>query len=109
VAGDTKQSVRASELARRHVERAIGVLSDIIADPDAYETKDALKAAEMILDRAEGKAAQAIITVPTQRRRAVEFAGMSNAELMDAIDAEFEEAPRKALPAPNVDDDPLLG
>lgn len=77
------------------------------------EARDRLRAAEVILDRGHGKAAQAIIAVPASRQLQAALAGMSEAELMqlvndapmprlvssgdlhsDAIDAEYAEVPR---------------
>ena len=101
----------ASALAREHTERAIETVADVLQDPFA-ENKDRLKAAELMLDRGHGKAAQAVIQIPASRRQAEALARLSDDELMliinsrplprlrsDAIDV-----PAQVVPA----EDPLL-
>lgn len=90
--------------ARALGERALDVLEEIMDSHE--EAKDRIRAAEAILDRGYGKAAQAVIAIPAQRRAALAAASMSDDELRRVIDAEFEEVrPTAALPAPK---DPLL-
>lgn len=107
----------ASELAREHTESAIQVLSEVMNDWLA-ETKDRIKAAEALLDRGHGKAAQAVIAVPMTRQQQMQLAGMSDADLIAHIqavplprlvdqrvrDADFEIVTQPAEP----DIDPLL-
>ena len=121
----------ASALARNHTEKAIETVADVLNDPFA-ENKDRLKAAELMLDRGHGKAAQAVIQVPANRRQAEALARLSDDELMniiqsrplprlraDAIDVPAEDAsvvPSRAARAVQaarampvaLEDDPLL-
>ena len=53
----------ADAIAREHAEEALEIIRDIMIDP-LQETKDRLRAAETMLDRGHGKAAQAIIAIP---------------------------------------------
>lgn len=109
---------RADAIARDHVSEAMEVIRDVMIDP-LSETKDRLKAAEMIIERGEGKVAQAIIAIPGTKRMAEQYAAMTDDALMDlinasplprlgapAVDAEYEEI----VPAGTIDfsDDPLL-
>lgn len=98
----------ADTLAREHTEKAIDTIVSVMDDPFA-ENKDRIRAAETILDRGHGKAAQAIIAIPG-RQIAAMLAGKSDEELMAIlnqtqlprlapIDAEFQEV---------VPQDPLL-
>lgn len=103
----SEQSTDATELARRHTPKAIGVLADIIENRELHETRDVIRAAESLLDRAHGKPTQAVIVAHTERRKALKFASMSDAELMEAIDGDYTPL---ALPSPaSVESDPLLG
>jgi hypothetical protein len=77
----------ASKLARDHDAEAIKVIKDIMDDPHA-EHKDRLKAAEALLDRGHGKAAQAIIAVPASRKMITELAALSEEELYAVIQSE---------------------
>lgn len=97
--------MRAAELARRHTEKAIEVMAEVMQDPFA-ENRDRLKAANDLLDRGHGKAAQAVIAVPPSKALRALAAAMSDQELRqiinqplprlrheseDAIEAEFSE------------------
>lgn len=97
------------------------VIRDVMIDP-LSEVKDRLKAAEMMIERGEGKVAQAIIAIPASKRMAEHYAGMSDEDLLDVIaseplpslmapvqDAEFEEIVPAGTIDPLIDDtDPLL-
>lgn len=99
----------ASKLAREFDTEALKVIKSIMDDPLA-EPKDRLKAAEALLDRGHGKAAQAIIAVPASRKLATALAVMSDEELYEVIQGE----PLPRLRAPVIDveveegPDPLL-
>lgn len=103
----------ASELARDHTERAVETINEIMSD-GFEEARDRLRAAEILLDRGHGKAAQAIIAIPASRQLQRALAGKTDDELLqlvndaplprllggnDPIDAEYMEIPVK---------DPLL-
>jgi hypothetical protein len=103
--------VSASELARLHTDQAIETIAYIMEN--GIEDKDRLRAAESLLDRGHGKAAQAIIAVPANRQQAAMLAALSDDELMQAIqstrlprlapiEAEFTIVPSSTK------DDPLL-
>lgn len=94
----------ASELARQHTERAIEVAAEILENG---EDKDRLKAADMLLDRGHGKAAQAIIAVPASKQQQAMLAAMSDDELMKVLQA--ARLPRLApIEASFTEIDPLL-
>ncbi len=88
----------ASKLARDYDTEAIQVIKSIMDDPLA-EPKDRLKAAEALLDRGHGKAAQAIIAVPASRKVATALAAMTEDELYEVIQSE----PLPRLSAPVMD------
>lgn len=87
---------RADAIARDHVSEAMEVIRDVMIDP-LSETKDRLKAAEMIIERGEGKVAQAIIAIPGTKRMAEQYAAMNDTDLLDIISA--EPLPRLSAPA----------
>lgn len=106
----------ATHLARRHTASAVKTIAEIMDDP-LSEDRDRLRAAETLLDRGYGKAAQAVIMVPgdkTEIRK--QLAAMDDAELMQivnesrlprlTVDAEFEEVAPAPEAAPEID--PLL-
>jgi hypothetical protein len=100
-----------ASLARENIEAALQVAREIMLDPFA-EDKDRLRAVEFFADRGYGKAAQAVIAVPMNKRLAQELFGMSNDDLLQIID---QERPRLAAPTEPVIDaevvesiDPLL-
>lgn len=74
----------ADALAREHTERAINTIADIMDDPFA-DDKDRLSAAKDLLDRGHGKPLQATIALPMNRQQAAALAGMSDAELIEAV------------------------
>ena len=95
----------ASELARQHTERAIEVLAEVLNEG---EDKDRIRAAESLLDRGHGKAAQAIIAVPASKQQQAMLAAMSDDELMKVLQA--ARLPRLApIDATFQEIDPLLG
>ena len=85
-----------SELARALGPRAIELLGDTMET--AVEDRDKIRAAEAILDRGYGKAAQAIIAIPANRRQAALLAGMSD-EALVAVIAQ-KQLPRLGGPQP---------
>jgi hypothetical protein len=103
-------------LARDHDEEAISVIREIMIDPFS-EAKDRIRAAETLLDRGHGKAAQAIIAVPATKKMMQQAAALEDSALLDIIRG--EPLPRLSAPQPEpvieadfepvVDDiDPLL-
>ena len=97
-----------SDRAREHSERAIEVIAEIMDDP-SEEARDRLRAAEAMLDRGYGKAAQAVIAIPADRAARAAAALYSDDELSTIIEGEIvrrEEAEQALLPAPEID--PLL-
>lgn len=74
----------ADSLAREHTEKAIDTLAEVLTDPFA-ENKDRIRAAESILDRGHGKAAQAVIQLPASREQARRLAAMSDDDLLEVI------------------------
>lgn len=84
--------------AREHDEEAIGILREIMIDPFS-EAKDRIRAAESLLDRGHGKAAQAIIAVPAGRRQMQQAAALDDSALMEIIRGE----PLPRLVAPEVE------
>jgi hypothetical protein len=87
------------ELARARGPKALDTLEEIMEDPIA-EDRDRVRAAEALLDRGYGKAAQAIIAVPASRRQAALLASMSDEALVAVI--EKKELPRIGAPQPMV-------
>jgi hypothetical protein len=77
------------ELARAHGPRALDILADTMES--ALEDRDRIRAAEALLDRGYGKAAQAVIAIPASRRQAALAAAMSDEALVAVIE-------QKALP-----------
>jgi hypothetical protein len=94
----------ADSLAREHTEKAVEVLAEVMADPFA-ENKDRIRAAESLLDRGHGKAAQAVIQLPASREQARRLAALSDDELMQIV--QNTELPR-LLQNPIDIADPLL-
>jgi hypothetical protein len=104
----------ADALARRHTQRAIEVLEEILEDCEV-EPRDRIKAADTLLCRGHGKPLEAVIQVPMTRRLAEQLQGMSDAELLEHIQNAPLPAPQREQPvleAEIVDADardPLLG
>jgi hypothetical protein len=97
------QTKSADARAREYADEAITTIRDIMIDPFT-EAKDRLRAAETLLDRGHGKAAQAVISVPATRRMAAQLAQMEDEALL-AIIAE-ERLP--SLPAPEPAIEPVI-
>jgi hypothetical protein len=93
-------------LAREYGEEAIEIIRGEMLTAD--ESRDRLKAAEMILDRGYGKAAQAIIAIPAQRQQLKAAALYSDVELSRIIDAEFKDLEPDSPAALIAIEDPLL-
>jgi hypothetical protein len=94
-----------SELAREKGEKALGVIEEIM-DDYTLEARDRLRAAEAILDRGYGKAAQAVVAIPAERAARAAAALYTDAELDNIIEGEIvRREEQEALPAPR---DPLL-
>jgi hypothetical protein len=96
----------ADALAREHTEQAIDRLAEILAHG---EDRDSIRAAEAILDRGHGKAAQAIISIPASKKQQQLLAAMSDEDLLVAIQGTelprmLEQQPQSATP----EQDPLL-
>lgn len=70
--------------ARDHTADAIDVLREVMIDPLA-EHKDRIKAAAELLDRGHGKAVNAVISVPLERRQGAQLAAMTDDDLMELI------------------------
>ena len=87
-----------SALARAKGPRAIEVLENVMEN--AVEDRDRIRAAEGILDRGYGKAAQAIIAVPANRRQAALLASLSDEDLVAVI--EQKQLPRIGASQPMV-------
>jgi hypothetical protein len=99
----TRSTKTVDAIAREHDEEALGVIRDIMIDPFT-EAKDRIRAAEAILDRGHGKAAQAIIAVPAGRRQAQQLAAMEDAALLAVI----REQPLPRLSAPQPEVEPVI-
>jgi hypothetical protein len=95
----------ATNLAREHTEAAIAKLAEIMHD-DGAEPRDQIRAAESLLDRAHGKPAQAVISIPANKRQQQELAAMSDEDLLVAIQG--TELPRMLPSASTLEQDPLL-
>ena len=91
---------RADRLAQDYTEEAIDKLVEIMR---TGEDKYAISAASSLLDRGHGKPLVATISLPSNQEQARMLAGMTDAELDDAI--LVYDMPRQ-LAAPK---DPLLG
>ena len=88
-----------SELARARGPKALEVLEEVMTSGLA-EDRDRVRAAEALLDRGYGKAAQAIIAIPASRRQRALLATMSDDQLVAII--EKKELPRIGAPQPMV-------
>lgn len=85
-----------TELAQDLGPRAIERLNDIMET--AVEDRDVIKAATELLDRGYGKAAQAVISLPANRRQAAILAAMTDEQLVAVI--EKKALPRIGAPQP---------
>lgn len=82
-------------LARDHGEEAIQALREVMIDPFS-EAKDRIRAAEALLDRGHGKAAQAIIAVPVTRKQMQQAAALEDSDLLEII--RNQQLPRLGAP-----------
>lgn len=101
---------RVNKNARALGERAIEVLAEIMNDW-SEEAQHRIRAAESILDRGFGKAAQAVIAVPMDRQAREAAAQLTDDELTEIINGEYEvieEDGAVELPALVHHKDPLL-
>jgi hypothetical protein len=94
---------KATDLARELAEEAVDTIAEVMRDPLA-EQKDRLKAADMILDRAEGKPGQAVLVVQQRQQARLAASHYTDAELASFVEGEIV---RRGLPAPE-STDPLL-
>jgi hypothetical protein len=74
-------SAHADALARLHTAEAMGTVVEVMRDKFA-KPSEKLKAAEMILDRGHGKAAQAVIAVPARQALASRMAQLDDSALL---------------------------
>src|SRR5215467_2694968 len=88
--GRPKQDQTVTELARAHGPRAIEVLAEVMNDPKATATARAM-AADRILDRAYGRAPQAI---------GLSVGGVGARPISDYSDEELSAIIAAAQPAP---------
>lgn len=86
------------EMAREHAARAIETLADVMNGGD--EDRDRIRAAEALLDRGYGKAAQAIIQVPASKKQEAILASLTDEQLVAII--ESKQLPRLSAPQPMV-------
>lgn len=82
----TNRNKPVDEMAREHAASAIDTLSEIM-NSDWEESKDRIRAAEALLDRGYGKAAQAIIQVPASRKQEAILAALSDEQLVAIIES----------------------
>src|SRR5271169_1335579 len=73
---------RADSQAREYTDRAIAKLAEIMENG---EDRDAIRAADVLLDRGHAKAVTATIALPANREQAAMLASMSDEELMARI------------------------
>lgn len=77
-------SKSADSLARKHTEKAINVLAEVMDDPFA-ENKERIAAANSLLDRGHGKPLTATIALPSTQAHRAMLAALSDEELMARI------------------------
>lgn len=80
---------------REHAGEAIETIKDLL---DSEDPKVRLAAAREVLDRSYGKPIGVTVMVPGNTQTRQRLAAMSDGDLLDVIEAEFEPLP--ALPAP---------
>jgi len=85
----------ADAIAREHTERAVEVIAECM---EVFDPRVALAAAQAMLDRGHGKPLTAVIQVPMIRRKQAALNAISTDDLLEAIEAEYEDIPM--LPAP---------
>ncbi|MFI5091079.1 MAG: hypothetical protein ACHP7P_13570 [Terriglobales bacterium] len=93
----------ADALAREYTEEAIQTIRECM---QVFDARVALEAAKAMLDRGHGKPLTAVIQVPMAKRLQSQLNALSDDQLLEAIEAEFEELPK--LPAPGAAAEPLL-
>lgn len=71
----------ADSLARVHMAEAIGTLVSVMRSR-ASKDSDRLRAAETLLDRGYGKAAQAVVSVPARQVVSRQLAAMTDEQLL---------------------------
>lgn len=81
---------RLDQHAREYNQRAIETIVEVMEDPFA-EDKDKLRAADMLLDRGNGKPISAVIQVPPSQQARALLSSMTDDELIGVLQ-------RKALP-----------
>ena len=85
----------ASALAREHTVEAIDKIATLI---NSMDPRVALEAAKTMLDRAHGKPLSAVIVVPGNRKNQATLSAMTDAQLMEELEA--GEDPLPTLPPP---------
>ena len=80
---------------REHAGEAIDTIKDLL---DSEDPKVRLAAAREVLDRSYGKPIGVTVMVPGNSQTRQRLAAMSDGDLLDVIEAEFEPLP--ALPPP---------
>jgi hypothetical protein len=88
----------ASALAREHTVDAINKIATLI---NSMDPRVALEAAKTMLDRAHGKPLSAVIVVPGNRKNQATLSAMTDAQLMEELEA--GEDPLPVLPPPGPD------
>jgi len=79
------QSIKSPDTrARELASKAIETLEDVMEN--AIKDSDRIKAAETILDRGYGKAAQAVISIPADKQNAALLANLSDEQLVAIIE-----------------------
>lgn len=91
------------EMAREHAADAIDTIARVMND-DCAEDRDKIRAAEALLDRGYGKAAQAIIQVPASRKQEAILAALSDEQLVAII--ESKQLPRLTQSQPLITVEP---
>lgn len=95
---------RADQIARDFTADALSVIVDVMQDP-LSDPKERLKAAEMLLERGEGKVAQAIIALPASKKMQEQLAALTDEDLYAAVEA--QPLPRLGAPAQDAEFEPV--
>lgn len=95
---------RADQIARDFTADALSVIVDVMQDP-LSDPKERLKAAEMLLERGEGKVAQAIIALPASKKLIELTAAMTDEDLYAVI--ETQPLPRLGAPTQDAEFEPV--
>lgn len=83
------------ERARDLTDLAVDTLEDVMCN--GVKDSDRIKAAESILDRGHGKAAQAIIHIPSTQRMQAQLASMTDDQLVAIIEQKIRPAPQAMI------------